>query len=128
MEIKVYLPQTVHVPSEYILALAQRTLTSLGDGGEDVSATRGHLVRQAVSDGLLRELDELIREDGTIDLFCDPASEIPLELKNKSVTLGQLCEALKAQDAFPAVNENNGAAKKTAPRQEAAVQLHRHAA
>lgn len=128
MEIKVYLPKTVSVPSEYILALAQRTLTSLGEGGEDVAATRGHLVRQAVRDGLLRDLDELVREDGTIDLFCDPASEIPLELKNKTVTLGQLCESLKGQDAIPAVKENDGAAKKAEPQHAPTVQLHRSAA
>jgi hypothetical protein len=51
--------------------------------------------RQAVQDGLLREFDHLIGEDGTVDLVCDPGMEIPLELDNKTLTLVELLEALQ---------------------------------
>ncbi len=76
-------------------ALAKRAADSLGDRAHDVSATRGHLVRQAVQDGLLRDLDPLVNEDGTVDLVCDPGMEIPLELDNKTLTLTELLDALQ---------------------------------
>ena len=75
------------IPSEYLPALAKRAADSLGDRAGEVSATRGHLVRQAIQDGLLREFDYLIGEDGTVDLVCDPGMEIPLELDNKTLSL-----------------------------------------
>ena len=52
-------------------------------------------MRQAVQDGLLREFDPLISEDGTVDLVCDPGMEIPLELENKTLSLAELLEALQ---------------------------------
>ena len=67
MQIKVYIPKMIEIPSEYLPALAKRAADSLGDRSHEVSATRGHLVRQAVQDGLLREFDPLIGEDGTVD-------------------------------------------------------------
>ena len=76
-------------------SLAKRAADSLGDRAGEVSATRGHLVRQAVQDGLLRDLDELVSEDGTVDLVCDPGMEIPLELENKTLTLTELLDALQ---------------------------------
>jgi hypothetical protein len=95
MQMKVYVPKVIEIPSEYLPALARRAADSLGDRAPEISATRGHLVRQAVQDGLLRELDELIGEDGTVDLVCDPGLEIPLELDNRTLTLTELIEALQ---------------------------------
>ncbi len=95
MQVKVYVPRIIEVPSEYLPALAKRAADSLGDRASEVSATRGHLVRQAVQDGLLREFDELIGEDGTVDMVCDPGMEIPLELENKTLSLTELLETLQ---------------------------------
>ena len=52
-------------------------------------------MRQAVQDGLLREFDNLVGDDGTVDLVCDPGMEIPLELDNKTLTLSELLDALQ---------------------------------
>jgi len=95
MQVKVYVPRVIEVPSEYLPALAKRAADSLGDRAGEVSATRGHLVRQAVQDGLLREFDDLVGEDGTVDMVCDPGMEIPLELENKTLSLTELLEALQ---------------------------------
>lgn len=95
MQVKVYVPKIIEVPSEYLSALAKRAADSLGDRAGEVSATRGHLVRQAVQDGLLREFDDLVGEDGTVDIVCDPGMEIPLELENKTLSLTELLEALQ---------------------------------
>lgn len=95
MQIKVYCPKYVEIPSEYLPALAKRAAESLGARSGEVHATRGHLVRQAVQDGLLRDLDGLVGEDGTVDVVCDPGMEIPLELDNKTLTLSELLEALQ---------------------------------
>jgi hypothetical protein len=95
MQVKVYVPKLIEIPSEYLPALAKRAADSLGDQAGEVSATRGHLVRQAVQDGLLREFDNLIGEDGTVDLICDPGMEIPLELENKALSLSELLDALQ---------------------------------
>ena len=97
MQVKIYRPQLVEIPNEYLTALSKRAAATLGDRAIEVSATRGHLVRQAVQDGLLRELDELRDEDGTVDLVCDPGSEIPLEIDNRSLTLIELSETLQYQ-------------------------------
>lgn len=94
MQVKVYCPKMVEIPSEYLPALAKRAAESLGNRAAEVTATRGHLVRQAVQDGLLRELDELICDDGTVDLVCDPATETPLELESRTLTLAELLEVL----------------------------------
>jgi hypothetical protein len=95
MQIKVYVPKTIEIPSEYLPALAKRAADSLGDRAHEVSATRGHLVRQAVQDGLLREFDLLIGDDGTVDLVCDPGTEIPLEFENRILSLSELLDALQ---------------------------------
>ena len=97
MQVKVYVPKILEVPNEYVPALARRAADSLGDRAAEVSATRGHLVRQAVQDGLLREFDELIGEDGSVDLVCDPGAEIPLELDDQTLSLAELGEALQYQ-------------------------------
>jgi hypothetical protein len=95
MQVKVYCPKFVEIPSEYLPALAKRAADSLGERASEVPATRGHLVRQAIQDGLLRDLDALVGEDGTVDLVCDPGMEIPLELENRTLTLTELLEALQ---------------------------------
>jgi hypothetical protein len=95
MQIKVYVPKLIEIPSEYLPALAKRAASSLGERAHEVSATRGHLVRQAVQDGLLREFDPLLGEDGTVDVVCDPGMEIPLELENRTVSLAELLDALQ---------------------------------
>ena len=95
MQVKVYVPKLIEIPSEFLPALAKRAAESLGDKAHEISATRGHLVRQAVQDGLLRELEELIGDDGTVDLVCDPGMEIPLELENSTLTLAELLDALQ---------------------------------
>ncbi len=93
MQVKIYVPQTVEIPSEYLPALAQRAFENVGSDA-DVPASRGHLVRQAVLDGLLREFDALIDGD-SVDLFCDPSTEMPLEIENRTLTLKELLESLQ---------------------------------
>ncbi len=110
MQVKVYVPKIIEIPSEYLPALAKRAADSLGDRAAEVSATRGHLVRQAVQDGLLREFDPLIGEDGTVDLVCDPGIEIPLELENKTLSLAELLEALQYRRTWAEVKSASEAA------------------
>ncbi len=98
MQVKIYVPRTIDIPNAYLAGLAQRALEGLGDDGQDVSATRGHLVRQAIRDGLLREFDELLSGEGDVDLFCDPKSEIPLEIDSRTLTLGELIGSLSPQN------------------------------
>ncbi len=110
MQVKVYVPNVIEVPSEYLPALAKRAADSLGERASEVSATRGHLVRQAVQDGLLREFDELVGDDGTVDLVCDPGMEIPLELENKTLSLTELLEALQYKRSWSEVKTASEAA------------------
>lgn len=110
MQVKVYCPQIIEIPSEYLPALAKRAADSLGDRAGEISATRGHLVRQAIQDGLLREFDALVGDDGTVDLVCDPGLEIPLELENKTLTLTELLEALQFKRAWADVKAGSEAA------------------
>jgi hypothetical protein len=58
------------------------------------------LVRQAVQDGLLREFDDLIQPDGTVDLTCDPGMEIPLEYDGRTLSLTELFEALRYRQGW----------------------------
>ena len=95
MQVKIYTPHLVEIASEYIPALAKRAADSLGEKADEIPATRGHLVRQAVKDGLIREFDHLIANDGTVDIVCDPGAEIPLELNGQTLTLRELLEALQ---------------------------------
>ena len=110
MQVKVYCPKLIEIPSEFLPALAKRAADSLGERAAEVSATRGHLVRQAIQDGLLREFDELIGDDGTVDLVCDPGMEIPLELENKTLTLVELLEALQYKRTWSDVKTSAKAA------------------
>jgi hypothetical protein len=110
MQVKIYVPKVIEIPSEYLPALAKRATDSLGDRATEVSATRGHLVRQAVQDGLLRDLDNLVDEDGSVDLVCDPGMEIPLELENKTLTLAELLEALQYKRSWADVKTGAEAA------------------
>lgn len=104
MQVKIYVPKVVEIPSEYLAALALRAHLSMEGKGE-VHATRGHLVRQAVKDGLLRELDSLVNDDGSIDTFCDPQGEIPLEIDNRTVSLAELLETLQSKQSGQVVNQ-----------------------
>ncbi|MBA3481281.1 MAG: hypothetical protein H0T51_05645 [Pirellulales bacterium] len=99
MQLKVYVPRTIEIPTDYLPALAKRALDALGETGGDAQATRGHLVRQAVLDGLLRELDELRVGETGVDLFCDPQGEAPLEIDNRSLTMPELIDALQPAKA-----------------------------
>jgi hypothetical protein len=110
MQIKVYIPKMVEIPSEYLPALAKRASSSLGERAQEVSATRGHLVRQAVQDGLLREFDPLIGEDGTVDLVCDPGTEIPLEFEDRTLSLAELLDALQQKRSWADVQPASEAA------------------
>lgn len=110
MQIKVYVPKNIEIPSEYLPALAKRAADSLGERSHEVSATRGHLVRQAVQDGLLREFDALIGDDGTVDIVCDPGMEIPLELENRTLSLAELLDALQQQRNLANVQSQSEAA------------------
>jgi hypothetical protein len=106
MQVKVYIPRLIEIPSEYLPALAKRAADAMGEQAAEVPATRGHLVRQAIKDGLVRELDPLAAEDGTIDMVCDPAMETPLELDNRTLTLAELVETLqfpRPADEMPAI-------------------------
>lgn len=109
MQVKVYVPRMVEIPSEYLPALAKRAADSLAERAGEVSATRGHLVRQAVQDGLCREMDHLVGDDGTVDLVCDPGMEIPLELEGKTLSLAQLVEALAYRRGWPDVSASEAA-------------------
>ena len=106
MQLKIYVPRTIEIPTEYLPALAKRALDSLGDGGVDAQATRGLLVRQAVIDGLLRDLDGLRLDDSTVDLFCDPQGEAPLEMDNRSLTLPELIDSLSAPKSAASAKRN----------------------
>ncbi len=110
MQVKVYIPKVIEVPSEYLPALAKRAADSLGERASEVPATRGHLVRQAVQDGLLREFDSLVNDDGTVDIVCDPGMEIPLELENKTLSLAELLEALQYKRSWSDVKAASEAA------------------
>ncbi len=110
MQVKVYVPKVIEVPTDYLPALAKRAAESLGDRASEVSATRGHLVRQAIQDGLLREFDDLVGDDGTVDLVCDPGMEMPLELENKTLMLTDLLEALQYKRSFSDVTTASEAA------------------
>jgi hypothetical protein len=110
MQLKVYVPKVIEIPSEYLPALARRAADSLGDRAQEVSATRGHLVRQAVQDGLLREFDSLIGDDGTVDLVCDPGMEIPLEVENRTLSLAELLDALQYRQTLSEVQATSEAA------------------
>jgi hypothetical protein len=101
MQLKVYVPKIIDIPSEFLAALAKRAAVSLGEKANELPATRGHLVRQAVQDGLLREMDALIGPDGTVDLVCDPGMETALVLENQTVTLPELLEALQEKSHLP---------------------------
>ena len=100
MQIKVYVPRIVDVPNEYLAALAKRAHDKLGERSTQIAATRGHLLRQAVRDGLVRELDELVDDDGNVDLVCDPGAETPLEVEGKQLSLSELREALQTKRAW----------------------------
>jgi hypothetical protein len=110
MQVKVYVPKIIDIPSEYLPALAKRAADTLGERAADVPATRGHLVRQAVQDGLLRDFDSLLGEDGTVDLVCDPGMEIPLELENKTLSLAELLESLQYKRSWSEVKAASEAA------------------
>jgi hypothetical protein len=105
MQLKIYVPRTIEIPTEYLPALAKRALDALGDS--DAQATRGHLVRQAVMDGLLRELDELRLSDAQVDLFCDPQGESPLEIDNRTLTMTELIEALQPAKGAAGAKRND---------------------
>src|SRR6478609_5843837 len=97
MHLKVYVPKSVEIPSEYLVAITERANNSIGETAKATPATRGHLVRQAVRDGLLREFDELIDADGKVDIYCDPSSELPLEIDSRTVTLGELLTTMHSR-------------------------------
>jgi len=101
MQIKMYVPKTAEIPSEYLAPLAQRARDSMGEASNTTAATRGHLIRQAVRDGLLRGMDELIGEDGQVDVVCDPHHEIPLEIDNRTFTLSELLTAMTSKRSAP---------------------------
>ena len=90
--------------------MAKRAADRLGDRAAEVSATRGHLVRQAVQDGLLREFDDLMDENNTVDIVCDPGMEIPLEVENKTLTLCELLDALQSKRPWTDVSASSEAA------------------
>jgi len=108
MQLKIYVPRTIEIPTEYLPALAKRALDALGETGGETQATRGHLVRQAVNDGLLRDLDGLRTDDSAVDLFCDPQGEAPLEIDNRSLTLPELIEALQAPRPASSARRSGG--------------------
>lgn len=90
MQIKIYVPQTVELADDYFPALIRRVAESLGKAADETPATRGLLVRQAVLDGLLRNLDSLKNADGAVDLLCDPSGEFPLESDGEPLTVAEL--------------------------------------
>ena len=87
MQVKVYVPKIVEVPSEYLPALAKRAADSLGDRSHEVAATRGHLVRQAVQDGLLREFDDLVNQGKAVP---DPEARLEVYKQAEKVIQGDV--------------------------------------
>jgi hypothetical protein len=104
-----------------MVPLAQRARDTLGDSASTTPATRGHLVRQAIRDGLLRHMDNLIGENGAVDIVCDPHDEIPLELDDRVVTLNELLATMvnKRSVADSTIVEM-GPSSKTVPLRKAA--------
>ena len=92
-----YVPTTAEIPCEYLAPLAQRARDSLGEAANTTHATRGHIIRQAVRDGLLRGMDKLIADDGSVDIICDPAHEIPLEVESVPLTMDDLLHAMSTK-------------------------------
>jgi hypothetical protein len=127
MQLKIYVPRTIEIPTDYLPALAKRALDSLGDAGGDAQATRGHLVRQAVLDGLLRELDDLRIGETGVDLYCDPQSEAPLEIDNRSLTMPELIDALQPAKAPVNSKRTSDAADRLRGRDERVIPTRRAA-
>ena|GEM_PF-579898 len=96
MQVKIYIPHIVEIPNDYIPVLLKRASDSLGRKADTVPATRGYLIRQAIKDGLIREFDHLISEDGTVDIVCDPGEEIALEYGARVLNLNELLDALQS--------------------------------
>lgn len=94
MELKVYIPIHVDLADDYLRPLIRRVVESLGPDAEKTPATRGQIVRQAVLDGLFRDLDHLVTDDGSVDLLCDPMGEFPLESNRQPMTVRDLAEQL----------------------------------
>ncbi|MDR3183136.1 MAG: hypothetical protein LBT89_09505 [Planctomycetaceae bacterium] len=109
MQVKVYTPKVIEIPNDYLPVLAKRAAERLGQRAKELSATRGHLVRQAVQDGLLREFDDLISPDGTVDLVCDPGMEIPLEYEGHTLSLNELLEELKNRQGWGEIQTREAA-------------------
>ncbi|MDO4558896.1 MAG: hypothetical protein Q4C47_08020 [Planctomycetia bacterium] len=109
MRMKVYVPQYVEIPDHYLPALADRVVESLGPRAGQIYATRGHLVRQAIQDGILRDFESLIGEDGCVDLVCDPAMETPLVWGENTVTLADLASGRVAARRAEPVTVTTGA-------------------
>jgi len=42
-------------------------------------------------------MDNLIREDGSVDIVCDPHHEIPLEVENRPLSLSELVSAMASK-------------------------------
>ena len=96
MQVKVYVPKLIGISQRVSPRLGQAGRRKLGrPGRRGLGHPRPPRLSQAVQDGLLRDFDHLIGEDGTVDLICDPGMEIPLELENKALSLTELLEALQ---------------------------------
>ncbi len=52
----------------------------------------------------------MIGEDGTVDLVCDPGTEIPLEFDNRSLTIAELLDALQYKQDWSDVQATGEAA------------------
>jgi hypothetical protein len=127
MQLKVYVPRTIEIPTDYLPALAKRAMDALGDAGGDVQATRGHLVRQAVLDGLLRDLDELRVGETGVDLYCNPQGEAPLEIDNRSLTMPELIDALQPAKAAVSAKRSGDIADRLRGKDERVVPARRAA-
>ncbi len=95
-----YVPTTAEIPREYLAPLAQRARDAIGDAARTTHATRGHLIRQAVLDGLLRGYDHLIGDDGSVDIVCDPHHEMALEIDDRQLTLNDLLAAMTSKHSI----------------------------
>ena len=76
-------------------------------------------MRQAVSDGLLRDFDSTVDENGKVDLFCDPSGELPLEIDDHTFNLSELLDALQGQK-LNASDKREGFAPAAAAQRKAA--------
>ena len=94
MEIKMYVPKIAEIPSEYLAPLAQRAATAWATPRAPRRQRAVTWCARPSKTACLRGMDNLIREDGSVDIVCDPHHEMPLEVENRPLSLTELLSAM----------------------------------